>query len=125
MRCSRRTFVSWICAVFGSFCGLSLVFQYNTFFFQLAGLADPFLASLIIKLITLVMTFASFWTVEIFGRRKSLMTGGTICAFMMLVLGVLGATNTTNSGTAMVALFCIHDAAFSIFIAPLGQQLSL
>lgn len=97
-----------------------MVFQYNTYFFQLAGLADPFLASLIIKIVTLVFTFASFWTVELLGRRISLLTGGGIAAVMMLILGLLGATGTTNNGTAMVALFCIHDAGFSLFIAPLG-----
>lgn len=119
---SRRTFVAWLGAVFGSFCGLSLVFQYNTYFFQLAGLADPFLASLIIKIVTLVFTFASFWTVELLGRRISLLSGGCTAAVMMLILGLLGATNTTKNGTAMVALFCIHDAAFSLFIAPLGEH---
>lgn len=116
----RRTFVACLAAVFGSFSGLSLVVGYTSYFFSLAGLKDPFLASLIIKLILNVFCIISFWTVETIGRRGSFLTGGSIMMTAMLVLGLLGATGTTSNGTAIVAIFAIHAASYSLSAGPLG-----
>lgn len=39
----RRTWVSWLPLQFQGLGGLSFVLSYTTYFFQLAGVADPFL----------------------------------------------------------------------------------
>lgn len=50
--------------------GLTLHSTYSSYFFQLAGLSDPFLGTVISNIISLVALFTIAATIETVGRRS-------------------------------------------------------
>ena len=113
-RFSRRTWIAFLPLQFQGFGGLSFVLSYTTYFFQvglvehtcrsyvsdlyeldyqLAGLANPFLGNVIVKVMQLTAQIVSFFTIEKIGRRRLLVGGGSIMTLACLVIGILGSVS--------------------------------
>ncbi|WVW80729.1 hypothetical protein I302_102715 [Kwoniella bestiolae CBS 10118] len=116
----RRTLVALLPMLYSYMTGLSLIFGYTSYFFKLAGVKDPFLGSLIVKLVLNAATLISFYTVETVGRRWSLLGGGGAMGLVMLIMGILASTGSATSGEAVVALFCIHIASYALSVGPIA-----
>jgi MFS family permease len=117
---SRRTFISFFPLVFQQALGIPLIFGYASYFFSLAGVEDPFLATLVVNLVLIVCIIISFYTVERVGRRPSLLAGAGIMGTCTLVVGILGAIKSQN-GNALVAMCAIWVAAYALSAGPIGE----
>ena len=94
----------------------------SRYFFQLAGLSDPFLATVIIQVIYVSAIAASFFIVDRFGRRPLLLGGLGGLTVINTLIGALGFINSSKSGlgTALTALCSVWMFAYSISLAPIG-----
>lgn len=94
-----------------------------SYFFQLAGMKDAFLASVIVQVVLLIGIVISFFGVESFGRRTLTLTGGTICMICVFIVGGLGSVAISSaSSNALIAVSCIWVFSYSLSLAPIGES---
>ncbi|KAI0197752.1 general substrate transporter [Astrocystis sublimbata] len=100
--------------------GINFIFYFGPpFFKQLGTISNPFLISLITTLVNVLSTPISFYTIEKFGRRAILITGGIgmiTCQFIIAIIGVTaGSEVPTNfpAVSAMIAFININIAFFA------------
>lgn len=118
----KRTVASALPFTFQNVCGVPLMFGYTTYFFSLAGVDDPFLATLIQQILLLVGICTSFYLVDKVGRRSLVLWGGALLAAICLVVGGLGFMEmTTSTGAAMVALCSLWAFVYANSLAPIGK----
>ncbi|CAK7228866.1 hypothetical protein SCUCBS95973_007026 [Sporothrix curviconia] len=114
----RRTMTVMLTSVTSQFGGLAIVNTYSTYFFALAGLEDPFLASLIISCVGLLATL--FWctTTDIIGRRLMITTFQTFTCVALFLVGGLYWTGASQGNVAaskgLIAVCCLWSFAFTI-----------
>ena len=107
---------------FQNFVGVSLIFGYTTYFFQLANLSDPFLGKLIIQLILLTGLIISFYFVDRVGRRKLVIWGGVIMGSVCFIVGGLGFREQTSaSGIGLITLCAFWAFVYANSLAPIGK----
>jgi MFS family permease len=103
------------------FAGVPYIYNYTTYFFQLAGVEDPFLANTILNVIYVCSIVASFFLVDKVGRRPLVLCGLAVLTVINFIIGGLGfATKTSSSGTALTALCSLWIFSYSLTLAPLG-----
>lgn len=97
-----------IVAVCQQFAGLAIISTYNTYFFALVGMDDPFLCTLILSCVGLLAI--SLWglTVDRLGRRLIVNICETLVVIICFTVGALYWTGATTgnkaAGTALVSL---------------------
>jgi hypothetical protein len=120
----RRLLAATIPYTFQQFSGGPYLFGYTTYFFQIAGLADPFLGSTIVYVILMLSIIVSFYLVEKVGRRTLVLWGGIVMAIANLVVGSLGFATLNQSalGAALISVCAVWIAAYAVSIAPVGES---
>ncbi|KAL1891069.1 hypothetical protein Sste5346_007894 [Sporothrix stenoceras] len=114
----RRTLTVMLTSVASQFGGLAIVNTYSTYFFSLAGLEDPFLASLIVSCCNLLATI--FWclTTDIIGRRLMINIFQTFTCVALFLVGGLYWTGPSlgnvAAGKGLLAVCCLWSFAFTI-----------
>lgn len=105
------------------FSGVPYVFTYATYFFQLGGLADPFLGNVIINVVYIIVLVISFFLIDKLGRRPLVIYGLGACGVMNIAIGGLGWLNrgSTASGAALITLCCLWMISYAISLAPIGE----
>ncbi|GFZ43381.1 hypothetical protein JCM24511_01101 [Saitozyma sp. JCM 24511] len=117
----RRTLASTFPIVLQQLCGVPIFFSYLTYFFQMAGLKDPFVASVIMYVLLLAGIIISFWTTERVGRRPLLLYGCVIMFIANIGLGLSGSFTITSSAlNASLAMSCIWVFTYAMSAAPIG-----
>lgn len=120
----KRCIVATLPFTFQNVCGVPLMFGYTVYFFQLAGVKDPFLGNLIKQLVLVVGIFTSFYTVDRVGRRALLLWGGGIMCVINFTVGGLGfLKQTPASGIALVFLCSLWAFVYANSLAPIGERL--
>ncbi|ORY26765.1 general substrate transporter [Naematelia encephala] len=118
----RRTLISCFPPMFYNVVGSTIMFGYTTYFFQLAGLSDPFLGSLILILSLIITEAIAFYTTDQIGRRP-LALGA--CLFFGLSLGAIGILGcfpiTTTTSNALLGMAIIWVVAYGSGFAPTMQ----
>ncbi|KAI0967603.1 general substrate transporter [Xylaria arbuscula] len=116
----RRTILGAGLQCAQQFTGINFIFYFGPpFFKQLGTIPNPFLISLITTLVNVLATPISFFTIERFGRRAILITGGIgmiVCQFIIAIVGVTaGRTELNNYSavSAMISFICINIAFFA------------
>lgn len=117
-----RCIVATLPFTFQNVCGVPLMFGYTVYFFQLAGVKDPFLGNLIKQLVLVVGILTSFYTVDRVGRRALVLYGGTAMCAINAVVGGLGFMKQNNaSGIALVFLCSLWAFVYANSLAPIGM----
>ncbi|KAH8736575.1 general substrate transporter [Ilyonectria robusta] len=117
----KRAVISTLPFTFQNIVGVPLMFGYTTYFFQLAGVDDPFLGNIIKQMVLVVGILISFYMVDKVGRRTLVIYGGAIMGVITLLVGGLGfMTQTSSSGMALVALCSIWAFVYANSLAPIG-----
>lgn len=101
----RRTITAFWTIVAQQFLGLALFGTYGTYFFQQAGLQDPFQIKAITSSIQIITVVASVVCVDKFGRRLMACTMTTLMWIGCLVVGILGFVPQTSSTVPVFILF--------------------
>jgi MFS family permease len=122
----KRCVVATLPFTYQNVCGVPLMFGYTVYFFQLAGVKDPFLGNLIKQLVLVVGILTSFYTVDRVGRRALLIYGGAaMCVINALVGGLGFMKQTTASGIALVFLCSLWAFVYANTLAPIGKLYAL
>ncbi|WVQ63618.1 uncharacterized protein L199_001771 [Kwoniella botswanensis] len=121
----KRTFAG-VCALgMQNWVGSSVVFNYTTYFFQQAGIPQPFQANVIVFCILIGANIVSFYLVERAGRRTLILCGGAASAVLCVVIGVMGVIEqTTSSQSASLAVICIWVVVYALCFAGTGWLLA-
>lgn len=117
-----RCIISTLPFTFQNVCGVPLMFGYTVYFFQLAGVKDPFLGNLIKQMLLIVGILTSFYTVDKVGRRALLIYGGAAMCVINALVGGLGFMKQTNAtGIALVFLCSLWAFVYANSLAPIGK----
>jgi hypothetical protein len=118
----KRCIVATLPFTFQNICGVPLMFGYTVYFFQMAGVKDPFLGNLIKQLVLVVGILTSFYTVDVVGRRALLIYGGgAMCVINVLVGGLGFMKPTPAGGIALVFLCSLWAFVYANSLAPIGK----
>lgn len=118
----KRCIVATLPFTFQNVCGVPLMFGYTVYFFQLAGVKDPFLGNLIKQMVLVVGILTSFYTVDVVGRRALLIYGGAaMCVINVLVGGLGFMAPTPAGGIALVFLCSLWAFVYANSLAPIGE----
>ncbi|OAA61997.1 General substrate transporter [Niveomyces insectorum RCEF 264] len=114
----KRTLTVLLIATAAQFGGLAIVNTYSTYFFSLAGLKDPFLASVIVSCTNLLATILWSFSTDRFGRRLIINSCQTfVCGCLFLVGGLYytgASTGNVPAGKALLVICCLWSFAFTI-----------
>lgn len=109
-----RTLVSLWTLMAQQFIGLNLFFTYASYFFQQAGLEDPFKITCITSGINIAFSIVVIILADTTGRRILACTGTTICWVSCVVVGILGVTKETNATNYVFILFACIWSKFTL-----------
>ncbi|KAF8182142.1 general substrate transporter [Mycena galopus ATCC 62051] len=113
-----RTFFGLFLMGMQQACGIDAVLYYAPVLFQQAGLSSTsasFLASGVSGIVMVVLTAGSLFFQDKWARRPQMISGGSVIAGCMLLMGVLyasGAAKTQAGERTLIALIYIFIAAF-------------
>ncbi|KAH8885823.1 general substrate transporter [Thozetella sp. PMI_491] len=117
----KRAVIATLPFTFQNIVGVPLMFGYTTYFFQIAGVSDPFLGNIVKQIVLVVGIIVSFYTVDLVGRRTLVIWGGFIMAGINFLVGGLGfMTQNSASGIALVALCSLWAFVYANSLAPIG-----
>lgn len=111
---ARKTLIGVALQMFQQWTGVNFIFYYSTTFFQLIGIKNAFLISMITTIVNVCSTPISFYTIEKFGRRPLLVIGAIsmcVCEFIVAIIGAAtddGMNGNLNAQRAMIAFVCIY-----------------
>lgn len=90
-------------------------YSYNTTFFQLIGIEDPFLISMITTIVNVCSTPVSFYTIERYGRRPLLIYGAlamAVCEFVVAAVWTADAQSPA-ANYVLILFVCIYIFFFA------------
>jgi MFS family permease len=110
---ARRTLIAAWSPFAMQLIGMKVFLTFGTYFFQQAGISQPFTVKCITSSIQIAGVIFNVLTVEMIGRRPLACIATTGCWLCCIVVGILGVAPTTDATTYVFVLFaCI----WSMFI---------
>ncbi|OBA19165.1 general substrate transporter [Metschnikowia bicuspidata var. bicuspidata NRRL YB-4993] len=98
--------------------GVNFIFYFGTSFFSSVGL-DGFTTALATNIVNVGATIPGILSVEIFGRRKVLLTGAVGMCVSQLIVAIVGvSTDSAAANQVLVAFCCIFIAFFAATWGP-------
>ncbi|EXK29491.1 hypothetical protein FOMG_13967 [Fusarium oxysporum f. sp. melonis 26406] len=105
-----RTVISFWTLMSQQFLGLGIFFAYATYFFQQAGVQDPFKVTCITSGINIFFSVIIIFASDYLGRRVLACSGTTICWVCCVVVGILGVVPQAKATDYLLILFaCIWN----------------
>ncbi|KAH9815799.1 general substrate transporter [Melampsora americana] len=102
--------------------GINFIIYYGTSFFKNSNLKNPFIITIIINVVNVVMTFPGIWAVDRIGRRGLLLMGAVtmfVCELLIAILGIVLPSTDLSGQYALIALVCIFIGGFAATWGPL------
>lgn len=110
----RRTLTALWTIVSQQFLGLALFGTFGTYFFQQAGLADPFKIKAITTSLQIVTVIAAVFLVDKLGRRLMACGATTLMWISCLIVGIIGVAPETKATTYVFVLFaCLWNVGIA------------
>ncbi|SPJ78670.1 probable maltose permease (MalP) [Fusarium torulosum] len=110
----RRTITAMWTIVAQQFLGLALFGSFGTYFFQQAGLADPFQIKAITTSLQIVVVILAVFGVDKFGRRRMACCATSLMWISCLIVGIIGVAPQSGASTYMFVLFaCFWNIGIS------------
>lgn len=101
----RRTITALWVIVAQQFLGLALFGSFGTYFFQQAGLKDPFQVKAITTSLQIVVVVAAVFGVDKFGRRLMACCATTLMCVSCLIVGIIGVAPQSSGTTPAFIVF--------------------
>lgn len=103
----RRTMITCITPTLVYCCGQPLIYGQTAYFFQIAGLEDPFVGNLVITILTIVFVVVGNWYVLLkVPRRKAILGFIGASVPLLLIIGGLGCLKVTKKVAAGLITVC-------------------
>ncbi|KAL6712618.1 hypothetical protein ACN47E_000495 [Coniothyrium glycines] len=100
-----RTLISLWTNMSQQFIGLTLFGTFGTYFFQQAGLQDPFTIKCITSSLNIVTVLLTVLVADRLGRRWIACTGTTLCWTACMCIGILGVTKRVRATDYLFVFF--------------------
>ncbi|KAF5240366.1 hypothetical protein FANTH_9626 [Fusarium anthophilum] len=100
-----RTLISCWTLMTQQFIGLGVFFGFGTYFWQQAGIPDPFVVTCITSGINIVASVVVIYLADYTGRRGLSCVGTTVCWLCTVVIGILGVVKRTGATNHITVLF--------------------
>lgn len=100
-----RTIVSLWTLMAQQLIGLGIFFAYATYFFQQAGLKDPFKITCITSGINIAFSVVVMYLSDTVGRRLLACSGTTLCWVCCVVVGILGVVPANGATDKLLVVF--------------------
>ncbi|KAF8187140.1 monosaccharide importer [Pholiota molesta] len=109
--------------------GINFIFYYGTTFFKSAGMANPFIITIICDVVNTVATICSLPFIDKVGRRRLLIIGAAgmcVCEFIVAIVGVtvgnVQADGSVNlvAQRVLIAFVCIYIVFFAMSWGPVA-----
>ncbi|KAF5624687.1 general alpha-glucoside permease [Fusarium tjaetaba] len=111
----RRTITAMWTIVAQQFLGLALFGSFGTYFFQQAGLADPFQIKAITTSLQIIVVILAVFGVDKFGRRRMACCATSLMWISCLIVGIIGVAPQSGASTYVFVLFaCFWTSANSV-----------
>ncbi|EWG51564.1 hypothetical protein FVEG_10492 [Fusarium verticillioides 7600] len=101
---SRRTITAMWTIVAQQFLGLALFGSFGIYFFQQAGLADPFQIKAITKSLQLIVVILAVFGIDKFGRRRMAYCATSLMWISCLIVGIIGVAPQSGASTYVFVL---------------------
>ncbi|KAM5357620.1 hypothetical protein ACJZ2D_016074 [Fusarium nematophilum] len=112
-----RTLVSLWALLTQQFIGLTLFATFGTYFFQQAGVADPFLTSVITSCLDISTVIVTIFTADRLGRRWISCCGTALSWFANIIIGIVGVI---PQGTYTNYVFIVFSCFWTIGMSANG-----
>ncbi|QGI71293.1 hypothetical protein CEK26_003630 [Fusarium fujikuroi] len=110
----RRTITAMWTIVAQQFLGLALFGSFGTYFFQQAGLADPFQIKAITTSLQIIVVILAVFGVDKFGRRRMACCATSLMWISCLLVGIIGVAPQSGASTSVFVLFaCFWNIGIS------------
>ncbi|PVH76576.1 general substrate transporter [Cadophora sp. DSE1049] len=100
-----RTVVSLWTGMSNQFIGLGVFYGYGTYFFQQAGVKDPFKITCITSGINIATSVMAILFADRAGRRLLACAGTTVCWVCTIAVGILGVVPPAHANNILLVLF--------------------
>jgi MFS family permease len=119
-----RTLVSLWTLMSQMFIGLGVFLTFGSYFFQQAGIEDPFKVTCITSGINIFFSFVVIYLAEATGRRWLACSGTTLCWVCNVAVGILGVLPQGKATNSLLILFaCLWSkASLRLFDADSQRQ---
>lgn len=99
--------------------GINFIFYYGVNFLSRTGVSKSYLISFVTYAVNVCATIPGIMLVEIIGRRKLLIGGGSIMVLSNLIIAIVGVTtNSVIANKIMIAFVCLFIASFAASWGP-------
>ncbi|KAH7385043.1 general substrate transporter [Cadophora sp. MPI-SDFR-AT-0126] len=102
-----RTIISTWPLLSQQFIGLGVFFSYGTYFFQQAGVEDPFRITCITSGINIAATMVIIYLADITGRRLIACYGTSLCMLCNIGVGILGVSPKGKVSDNLLVVFAV------------------
>ncbi|OCF41065.1 hypothetical protein I317_05076 [Kwoniella heveanensis CBS 569] len=116
----RRFIISILPWHWQSAIGGPIIGTYSSYFYQMAGLSNPFLGTVINNSVSIASLVGVLPLIEKAGRRRLLMAAGPICICCLLIMGGVLQKQTSATGPVLIAMACIWQVGNCIGPGALG-----
>lgn len=112
-------FIGVTLAVLQQFTGIDAIIYYGPRIFEEAGfgLSEALGGQVIIGTINVVFTLIAIFTIDIFGRKRLLLTGTTGMLISLILIGILFVTGN-EGGVLLLSLILVYIACFAFSLGP-------
>ncbi|KAF7192804.1 putative metabolite transport protein YwtG [Pseudocercospora fuligena] len=116
----RRLVVSFLPWHWQVAIGVPIMGTYSSYFFDMAGLKNPFLGTLATNIVGLAMLIVAVPLVERLGRRTMLLSFAPVCICSLLIIGGVLRTSGPAVGPVLITFSCIWQIGISLSAGPMG-----
>lgn len=120
----RRTLLAIGASLCHSASGINFLVGYATYFLQISGIQQPFVYSIVLQVIAVVMAASGLFLNKLFGRRTLFISGASITCATLFIVAIIwtagGSVHTIPQGKAIVAMVNIYLGAYSYSIGPIA-----
>ncbi|KAN0069583.1 General substrate transporter [Elaphomyces granulatus] len=116
----RRVIAGTSLQMFQQWTGINFIFYYGTTFFQQVGISNAFLMSVIMNVVNVATTPASFYMIERFGRRTLLLWGAVTMCLCEFIVAIVGVADTSGhaANICLIVFTCFYIAGFATTWGP-------
>ena len=109
-----------VIAASNQLCGINAIIYYSKQIFEhIVSPAEALYDTYYLGLLQMVVTFASAFLINSYGRRTLMLLGTSIVAFS-LIFGWVAASLLTNGENILILLIFLHIVGFSISLGPVS-----
>ncbi|KAJ4252332.1 hypothetical protein NW762_010930 [Fusarium torreyae] len=116
----RRLLISFLPWHWQVAIGVPIISTYSSYFYDMAGLANPFNGTVATNVVNIVMLFAAIPLIERLGRRTLLLWCGPISIVSLLIIGGILRASGSAVGPTLIAFACMWAVGYNLSAGPMG-----